>query len=51
VFFPNPAHNGLELRNTIPDGFASNDYVFGKFAQVQQKSQQQSFQLGQVEHE
>ena len=32
VFFPNLPLTALELRNTIPGGFASNDYVFGKCA-------------------
>jgi len=41
VFFPNLARAGLELRNTVPGGFASNDYGFWKCAQFQQNQNQQ----------
>jgi hypothetical protein len=30
LFFPNPACTGLELRDTTPAAFASNEYGFGK---------------------
>jgi hypothetical protein len=32
LFFPNPACTGLELRDTTPAAFASNEYGFGKCA-------------------